>query len=163
VADQPDADDTPRTPDIQHVGRDATSPIVRLVESAPDPVDVELARRLRLGPGDPYMILARLMKAIEKREADSDNRLEDQLGAAIKSQDATLVMLRGEVTELKRTASMASWFVKGILATVSLFAVYVLERVVTRVEREGEQTIQMQWIKARLDKLEVTPAAPPRP
>lgn len=157
MADQSDHDDdnTPRNPDIQHRGRDATSPIVRLVEREYDPIDYEIARRLRQsGSGDPALMLAKFLRAMESREQDSGERLEKELGAAIKKQDEELVALRSGVADLKRTASTASWIVRGILAGVSLFAVYVLDRVVTRVERDGEQKVQLQWIEKRIENLE---------
>lgn len=161
MGDQRDSDDvTPRTPDIQPHARDATGPIVRVLESEPTQADYALAQRLRDSRGDPYTALARLSRAVAQREADSAERVETQLGAALKKQEGEVAALRAEVADLKNKASTASWIVKGILAAASLFAVYVLERVVTRVERDGEQTVQMLWIKARLDNLERAPTKP---
>lgn len=160
MANPDDDSPTPRT-DIQPHGRDATSPIVRLVvEREHDPADYALAQKLRQSGSDTATILARFIRAIEAREHDSAERLENDLGAAIKKQDADLVALRAEVADIKRTANTASWIVKGILGAVSLFAVYVLDRVVTRVERDGEQTVKMQWLEKRVEHLEAPRPSP---
>ncbi len=142
--------------------REATSRLVRLLDRGVEPEDVALATRLRgSGAPDPYTLLARAIRDIEEDRESSDSQVETALGSAIRSHEAKLGVMESridqrdaELGDLKRIAGTARWIVNGILAAAGVLGVYVLDRILTRAEREGETTIRLQVIERALDRIE---------
>lgn len=145
----------------RRVERDGTSRLIRLVERGLEPEDVALATRLRSSGVDPFTLSARVIRALDADLDSSDSETQTALGEALRNHDAKLNRLENrvdtrdtELADLKRVAGTARWIVNGILAAAGVLGVYVLDRILTRAEREGETTIRLQVIERTLDRIQ---------
>src|SRR5262249_33901420 len=120
-------------------GGDLTSPIVRLIERGVEPNDLAMASRLRREVGgDPHLLAARLIRAIETEKQSSGDDLRDQLEQAVKSQEDRLDELERKSTRLETTTGWWKWLLGGVGAIALALLVYVVDKILSRVELEGE-------------------------
>lgn len=133
---------------------DASSPIIRLIEGGASPSDQIMAGRLRRLGGDPHLMAARLIRAIESEKESSGDELRDHLERAIQSQDDRLSKVERATDNLKTGWGFGRWLLGGIgMIALGLLA-YVADKVLAKAELEGESKIKIEYLERRAESFD---------
>jgi len=122
------------------------------------PREQEIIRRSKRSSSDPatvadlVKVTVRAVKA-EDKERSAAAAIEEQTLKVIGQHNAEMSALRTDVRDLKHDASTAKWIVRGLLGGSLAVFLYVADRILTRVEHEGETTIEMQHLKTTVEEL----------
>lgn len=148
-----DDDDEKTPPRPAHISDIRSSPIVRLLERDVTDEDRALAKRLSRVGGDPQLLAARLIRALEAEKQDSSEQVAEQLGKALEEHDRKLESVAADVTEFKagiRWGKVLGGFALGIAVSVAGF---VVNRMLSGEELKGEYRVRLQHIEERIDWL----------
>jgi len=111
------------------------------------PREQEVIHRSRRKSSDPATVADIVKVAVRAVKADDRER------SAEAQNNAGMTELRTTVHDLKRDASNAKWIARGLLAAALTVFLYVADRILVRVEHEGETTIEMQHLKTTVEEL----------
>lgn len=127
--------------------RNSTAPWELIDREELTPREQEVVRRSKRKSSDPATVADLVKVAVRAVKAEDKERN----AAAIDS--AELTELRTAVHDLKRDSSAAKWVARGLLAAALTVFLYVADRMLTRVEHEGEANIEMQHLKTGYEEL----------
>lgn len=111
------------------------------------PREQEVIQRSKRSSSD-HATVADIVK-VALRATKADDRDRD----AEAKNDADMAELRATVRDLKRDASTVKWIGRGLLAAALTVFLYTADRILTRVEHEGETTIKMQHLETTVEEL----------
>lgn len=122
------------------------------------PREKEVIHRSRRKSDDPATVADIVKVAVRASKAEDKERsaaavIEEQTLKVISQHNAEMSGLRADVHDLKRDSSTAKWITRGILGAALTVFLYTADRILTRVEHEGETTIEIQHLKATVEEL----------
>lgn len=148
-----DDDDQP-TPPPRRIVDVQSSPIIRLLEREVTDEDRALAKRIARVGGEPSLLAARLVHALETREQTSSEQVAEQLGEALKAHDKRLDTaierldkVEDGVKEFRTGIRWGKVLASAALALAGGVGGVVVNRMLTGEELKGEQRVKIDHLQ----------------